>query len=843
MTTWAATQRNLRSRWMLLAASVAGLLLAAVLYSAWVYGAASNVENLLDEAESLDVAAIAAGDEGALATARTIVDESESATSSLSGRLGPARVAAAAFGWLPWIGDQLRAPGLFSDRAEVDLRATRPLIAAADDLFTLQELLTGGGLAGDGVSAELDSLVSSLEGHAEASLHLMADVSATAAKMDGLSLIGLFDSRARRITSLENRLLSFGNLLVAAPSAVSSARDVAVAASDVMDELGGASTAVSLEAISAEITRLAIESEIAAVSISQLELLVVETMPGTGFSALVSDLSASMNAVADLSSGLSTITGLFEQALAILKESGGQLLSNGDELERALVLLVSQRDILGEATDRSAAAAKSLSELIASGRAEFFPDEVNDALVGKTASLVDAGSLMRDGPELLLGLIAADTTKTYLMLGQTSDELRAAGGFTSSAWTLTFSNGALTNTKYIPILDFDDRTIIRLTPPSAEPLAYYMNAGALYLRDVGWEPDYASVGRLAADLYRINQGSEIDGVIAVTQWGIIRLVEAVGGIEVEGDLISPSETLSVIEERTDSDGTGFLQQLFVGLLNSLRGDASAGTQFELLQALKDITDRKDLMLFSVDGGEQELIESLGWAGRFPVNGRDRLALVDSNVGWSKSDRSIERSAVYTVDLMAPEQPAAELTVSYRSNGSEIGRNCDLQSPPVSPQGAYNISRNSCYWNYVRSYVAVGAVLITAPDLPLPPNSVPDQLNLQEAGSPTFSHEFDEYGDHFAGLLAVAPGEEETFTVSYLLPGSVVEKTDSGLAYELSLVAQPGARGRSVIVKVRLPAGQSLGASSHAPASITGDLVTFEFDLQTDQLLRVEAAAS
>lgn len=840
MAKWVATRRRLRDHWALTSvAVVVVIIVTATSYAAWVYSAATNVESMLDRAEELDVAAIASGDRGALSAARSLVDDSRSATESLSSRLGPSRVAAASFGWVPWAGDQLRAPGLLTARAEATLRSTGPLIAAADDLFLLRRIVTTDGLTGSGASDELDRIIESLERHAAESGPLMADIRSSAVEMDGLALIGLFDSRARRVSSLEERWLAFGDLLMAAPVAVSAARDVAGTASDVIDELNSVTSTVSLEAITSSVTRLAVDSQRAAFSLSQFEISAEDTMPGTEFSALISDLSVSMNAVSELSSGLSTIAGSFGTALEVLKESGGPLLSNGDELQQALVFLVSQREVLSEATANSTVALEVLRQQVASGRADFLPSDVHEALTEQTTMLVNAGELMEAGPELLLDLIAANTTKKYLVLGQSSDELRAAGGFTSSAWTLTFNDGALTDTEYIPVLEFESPGSASNAPPPAGPLVYYMDAGALYLRDVGWDPDFASVGRLATELYRLNQPGEVDGVIAVTQWGIIRLIEAVGGIDVNGEFISPTETLRVIEERTDDEGTGFLQELFVGLLESLRGDSAAGTQFELLKALNEIVDHKDLMLFNVDPTVQARVEALDWAGRFTGSNGDRLAIVDSNVGWSKSDRNILRSATYRVDLTRLDRPSAEMTLRYQNIGSEIGRSCGLQSVPPVRFALYSTSSNSCYWNYIRAYVVSGAGLISASELPLPENSVPDQLNIQEPGTSTFSHEFDESGDHFAGLIAVGPGEKQRFSVRYLLPSSVVEPGETGPVYKLELVAQPGARGRNVAVTVVLPAGHTVDSSSHTPVISSTSELTFEFDLQTDQVLRLE----
>ncbi len=830
---------RLRERWRLVSAVTAVLFIVVFAYAAWTYSAARSVERLLDEAEALDVAAIATGEESALESARLLVEQSDNKVDSLSGRLGPIQVAAATLGWLPWVGDQLRAPGQLTSRAEADLRATRRLISAADGLFELQELINDGGLAAAAGSDEVTELVRSLQEHADQSAVEVAEVRSEAARMEGVSLLGVFDSRISRVASLEEKLLAGGEVLAAAPSAIDAARDVGDSASELLALLGDAGDGFSVGGLSARLDQLAADSRVAADSMAVFETSVAQLLPNSDLANLVSDLSTSLDAVAELSEGLNVIGGSIVSAFAVLQESGKPLLSDGDALQGALSVLVTERESLGDAAKQANLALATISQLISTGKVDFLTEDLKDALVDQTASLVDAGELLSAGPSLFLDLIAPGSTKTYLVLGQTSDELRAAGGFTSSAWTLTFSNGALTGTEYIPVLEFDDPESLGSAPAPPEPLRHFMDTGALYLRDVGWDPDFASVGRLASELYRIGQAREIDGVISVTQWGIIRLVEAVGGLEVAGQYVSPDDVLRVIEERTDSEGTGFLQQLFVALLDSLQGDAPARTQFELLQAITEIVARKDLMLFSNDADEQRQIESVGLAGRFPLSGHDRLAVVDSNIGWSKSDRSIVRNARYMLDLTNIDRPAASLTLDYRNTGSEVGRDCDSHSSPTSDFKIYRISVNSCYWNLVRAYVATGSEVVVAPELPLPANSVPTVLGSQAAGTPTFSHDFDEHGDLFSGLLTVPPASDSGFTVKYELPASILEHVDAGFVYVLDLVAQPGARGRNVVVELLLPGGHSLASSSHVPVAIDESTLRFEFDLQSDEQLRLE----
>jgi hypothetical protein len=247
------------------------------------------------------------------------------------------------------------------------------------------------------------------------------------------------------------------------------------------------------------------------------------------------------------------------------------------------------------------------------------------------------------------------------------------------------------------------------------------------------------------------------------------------------------------------------------------------------------------MLFSADSGTQSELASLGWSGVLPLEPVDRLAIVDSNIGWSKSDRNIVRAAKYAVDLSEPHRPVSRLTLSYRHEGLPVSRRCNEHNPPAVEDAPYSQAKNACYWDYFRAYVAVGSEVIASPEFPLPISSTASRLARLDPGSPTFAHEFDANGDYFAGMFSVEPGDGRQFDISYRLPVSVLSETEHGYVYRLDLVAQPGARGRPTTVEITLPPGHALADSSEPPVSVGPGVAVFEFDLTEDVTLRVETS--
>ena len=188
----------------------------------------------------------------------------------------------------------------------------------------------------------------------------------------------------------------------------------------------------------------------------------------------------------------------------------------------------------------------------------------------------------------------------------------------SGIWTLALQEGPLREVAYYDAVRVDDWERLRLYPVAPPGLEEHMNAWVWLLRDVSWDPDFRVTAQSAESMFKIGQRQDVDGVVAVNQWGLLGLIDAVGAIAPPegGEPITSNNLITVLEQGTDTYGRAHM----------------------------------DLVLHFDDPDAQAAMEELGWAGVIePVRG-DYLYVVDSNVGWSKVDRNIEREVSYLVDL-------------------------------------------------------------------------------------------------------------------------------------------------------------------------------------------------
>ena len=276
--------------------------------------------------------------------------------------------------------------------------------------------------------------------------------------------------------------------------------------------------------------------------------------------------------------------------------------------------------------------------------------------------------------------VAVEGTRKYLLMGQSADELRATGGFVSALWLVTFENGGLTDLRYHDVVLVDDSERLMLYPPAPPGLEAHMNARVWLMRDVSWEPDFPTVAETAADMYKVGQHQDVDGVMAFNQWTFLSVVEGLGSVASpgEGADITPRNLLSNLEQETDEHGRAYADLALQGVIDRLKGPLSMYTLMKVASAVHGSLERRDLLLFVDDPDVQSVISGHGWDGRVRQDDADYIYVVDSNVGWSKVDRNIERQLSYSVDLRKEHRARISLVLRY-NNYSGPG------SPPCEPQ--------------------------------------------------------------------------------------------------------------------------------------------------------------
>jgi len=492
----------------------------------------------------------------------------------------------------------------------------------------------------------------------------------------------------------------------------------------------------------------------------------------------------------------------------------------GSLLEQVLPALVDAGPRLAEA--------QAELERVTAARAELDISRLSPRVAAQVERLDRYLPLLRlavQAARLAPNLLGAEGPRSYLVLAQNSDELRATGGFISGVGLLRLDGGRIVE------LSFQDSYAVydpsKPHPPPPPALRKYMKADILLLRDTNWSPDFPTTAQMAASLYALDEGTVVDGVIAADLTAVQWLVEALGPLHLEGydQPVSEHNVLefmkatwaappgtATIAERTQSDWWGHRKDFMGILLEGMLARLESGEDLELgrlIWALKRSLDEKHVLIHVDDPQTAELLAASGWDGALHPGEGDFLLVVDSNVGFNKVNPRIEQQIGYQVTLEQCRgnpcgcppcgRPHAELTLRYRHTAAIRLEEC-IQEPRYGDD--YDDMMNRCYFDYVRVYVPAGSELRQASGFELDSvESLPGEQGTQ----------------FFAGFFVMAPGEEREITLSYDLPPEVV----AGGTYRLRVQKQPG----TAALPLRL---QVSGAAA----------ATYETTLATDQEFEV-----
>jgi hypothetical protein len=223
----------------------------------------------------------------------------------------------------------------------------------------------------------------------------------------------------------------------------------------------------------------------------------------------------------------------------------------------------------------------------------------------------------------------------------------------------------------------------------------------------------------------------------------------------------------------------------------------------------------------------------GWDGAVRYDGGDFLMVMDTNVGFNKTNAVVQSSLAYDVDLTDPANPVGSLTVTHQNNARADVPCVHWGGERLPDEKEYPI--NACYWNYMRVYVPAGAELLEAT-----PQYVPEEWMLLGRGVDGPVDVLDEALDGLQGfgtLMVVPGGESQLASFEYRLPGDVLARDGERTTYHLKVEKQPGTLAVPVIIRLHLPNGAALESSVPA-ATMDGNHLYFETTLTTDLELTV-----
>ncbi len=465
---------------------------------------------------------------------------------------------------------------------------------------------------------------------------------------------------------------------------------------------------------------------------------------------------------------------------------------------------------------------------------------IHDLLINKIDPLFilvgDALTVARELPRLMGA--TSEGPKTYLLLVQNEDELRPTGGFITAAGTLLLENGEVGGMNFENSGDLDNWE--KPYPVAPWQLRQYMNSPVLVFRDANWSPDFPTSALYAEHLYSYVRNHSVDGVIAFDQQMLVEILSVLGPIELENAPypLGPDNIISYMRsEKTqgeedldnpDWSNKDFINDIAAVLMTKIfAGDV----QWEkFADVLINILDEGHLLLQLDNPSLTSLIARRGWDGAVRAGDGDFLMVVDSNIGFNKTNAVIQTRLAYDVDLTDLVKPVSNLTVFHQNNSDNKVPCIQWHGITLEGQEKYPIDR--CYWDYMRVYTAAGTSLQEAT-----PQAIPADWMIRRQAVPAQVDILDEEIDGVEGfgVLKVVPGGQSVATnFKFILPVHILKtQTDSrNLVYSLRIQKQPGTLAVPAKIRVHIP-NNAVIQSVPSGAIVQGSNILIETNLKED----------
>jgi hypothetical protein len=454
--------------------------------------------------------------------------------------------------------------------------------------------------------------------------------------------------------------------------------------------------------------------------------------------------------------------------------------------------------------------------------------------------LADTGlALLSVAPQLL----GADRSRTYLILVQNEEELRATGGFVSAAGRVTLDAGKIISLTIEDSYAVDDFTTPYPDPPA--PLRDYMGIDLWVFRDSNWSPDFPMAAFQASQLYSQTRGGPIDGVIGINQNVVGALIDGFSPLTIDGQTINFAADLRAYAHAAWAPSTqtsaadwvaqrkNFMSRVMQVLLERVLKGGGQVNWSALGQALDRTLHSRDLLITFADPVLNAPLHAARLDGALRRSDGDYLMVVDTSMGFNKVSSVMQQTMHYSVTLSNDNAPQAALTWVYtNTNSPQPG--CVHQPPDYDLNTTYQELIHQCYWLYRRVLAPEGAELVDASRHPTGPR----ELNTGQLSDGTTRVSVEDGKTVFGTFLIVPRGQRVESYLRYTLPASIVQTRNGEQLYHLVWQKQPGAAAWPVTISLMWPENMQFLAAQPAPVETTAQTAMFQFNLDTDHEISV-----
>lgn len=477
----------------------------------------------------------------------------------------------------------------------------------------------------------------------------------------------------------------------------------------------------------------------------------------------------------------------------------------------ALQPLLAQRPAFQAALEDLLAAVRSVANL----RSQDIPAEYRSAWRWWDV-MTAAGILQPDRLEnimaVMLDLFGAGQSREYLVVFQNDDELRATGGFIGTYLLVQFNQGTF---KVLDAPGTGPYALDNLYPHTDLP-PQPMQAIATWFKfqDANWFFNAPTSANRLLDYYQKARGFRPDGVVFLTPQLVERLLTITGPLTVSTPSVTVTAENFVRSTETEVElnydkalnaPKQFLINFIPVLLKSLSTLSGPDALRATLVAFQEL-ESGNIIINSQHENVTKSITALGWSGAIKHTTGDYLAVVDTNVGGGKTDRTVR--VEINLDVVWTDGRWRHTVQIRRVHQGTVG---DFLS------GRDNRDFIRLYTPADSALVNISGQSVPEPGFFLTPEKgATNTEDLKKAEGKVFLDLEDgtritkESGQNvFGAWNIIKPGQDQTITFVYDTPAVEI---NGEWPWQLFWQRQPGATARQWAVKITGPESTRLVSS-------------------------------
>jgi hypothetical protein len=354
--------------------------------------------------------------------------------------------------------------------------------------------------------------------------------------------------------------------------------------------------------------------------------------------------------------------------------------------------------------------------------------------------------------------LGVDGPRTYLLVPQNNEDLRATGGFIGTVVLLRADHG------HIRLVNTEDSTQVDTgyRPNVIPPLPMALHGwGGWFFRDANWSADFPTSAQLLALFYTLGTHVRVDGVVAFTP-AVLRTVFAITGpVMIPGSnvLLTANNAFQIIDAQVNAQ-QGVDKTFAIAAYKAIFDRFVAGPHTinsVVLSALRESVRAHDLQIFAYDRDVENAIHDTHADGAINATTTDYIYVTDTNLSTNKVNRLVQESISYNAQVQMDRTILATVRIQYINDA-------DDQNVPVRSGSGYE--------DFVRLFVPEGSTLVATTGFD------------QQWPTYTVHHK-----TQFSGYFALPSHQTHTITFQYKIPAAV--DPPAANAYTLYVQRQPG----------------------------------------------------